>query len=98
MGSEPHVGVIGAGAWGTTLAILANRAGSRATLWTRNYQVMDSIRERRENAAKYLTAPELELSQIARMLGYAEQSAFTRSCRRWFGMTPREFRAEVAEQ
>ena len=47
--SEPHVGVIGAGAWGTALAILANRAGSRATLWTRNYQVMDSIRERREN-------------------------------------------------
>jgi glycerol-3-phosphate dehydrogenase len=32
----PHVGVIGAGAWGTALAILANRAGSKATLWTRS--------------------------------------------------------------
>lgn len=46
----PQVGVIGAGAWGTALAILANRAGSQVTLWTRNAQVIDSIRERRENA------------------------------------------------
>jgi len=46
----PHVGVIGAGAWGTALAILANRAGSKATLWTRNPQVIESIRTRRENA------------------------------------------------
>ncbi len=46
----PHVGVIGAGAWGTALAILANRAGSKATLWTRNTQVIESIRTRRENA------------------------------------------------
>ncbi len=46
----PHVGVIGAGAWGTALAILANRAGSKATLWTRNTQVIDSIKNRRENA------------------------------------------------
>ncbi len=46
---HPHVGVIGAGAWGTALAVLANRVGSRATLWTRNAQVIESIRERREN-------------------------------------------------
>lgn len=46
----PHVGVIGAGAWGTALAILANRAGSKATLWTRNTQVIESIKSRRENA------------------------------------------------
>lgn len=46
----PHVGVIGAGAWGTALAVLANRAGSNTTLWTRNTQVIDSIRTRRENA------------------------------------------------
>ena len=48
--SDPHVGVIGAGAWGTALAMLANRAGSRATLWTRNEQVIQSVLERRENA------------------------------------------------
>lgn len=49
-GGTPHVGVIGAGAWGTALAILANRAGSKVTLWTRNTQVVDSIKSRRENA------------------------------------------------
>jgi len=46
----PHVGIIGAGGWGTALAILANRAGSRVTVWTRNAQVVESIRARRENA------------------------------------------------
>jgi AraC-like DNA-binding protein len=55
-------------------------------------------RERRAAAAKYLMRPGLELSQIAGMLGYAEQSALNRSCRRWFGKTPREFRAEVVGQ
>lgn len=50
LNSDPHVGVIGAGAWGTALAMLANRAGSRSTLWTRNEQVAGSIRDRRENA------------------------------------------------
>jgi glycerol-3-phosphate dehydrogenase (NAD(P)+) len=44
-----HIGVIGGGAWGTTLAILANRAGSRVTLCTRNSNVIQSIRERRSN-------------------------------------------------
>lgn len=44
-----HVGVIGGGAWGTALAILANRAGSRVTLGTRNTNVIQSVRERRSN-------------------------------------------------
>ncbi len=50
MSPDVQVGVIGAGAWGTALAMLANRAGSAATLWTRNLQVIDSIRNDRENA------------------------------------------------
>lgn len=45
----PHVGIIGAGGWGTALAILANRAGSNVTMWTRNTQVVEFIRTRREN-------------------------------------------------
>jgi AraC-like DNA-binding protein len=28
------------------------------------------------------------LGQLTRLLGYSEQSVLTRSCRRWFGMTP----------
>lgn len=49
MKGDTQVGVIGSGGWGTALAMLANRAGSSATLWTRNEQVIDSIENRREN-------------------------------------------------
>jgi AraC-like DNA-binding protein len=33
----------------------------------------------------------LQLSQIAAMLDYANQSALTRSCRRWFGISPSQY-------
>ena len=50
MKSDPTIGVIGAGAWGTVLAMMVNRAGSKAVLWTRNEQVIESIQTTRENA------------------------------------------------
>lgn len=53
-------------------------------------------RERRDQAARYLAEPGLYLSQIAILLGYSEQSALNRSCRRWFGKTPREYRADLS--
>jgi AraC-like DNA-binding protein len=53
-------------------------------------------RERRTLAAKYLAEPGLPLSQVAGLLGYAEQSTLNRSCRRWFGKTPQQFRAGIA--
>ncbi len=43
------VGIAGAGAWGTALAIIANRAGSKTTLWTRNENVYSSISKKRSN-------------------------------------------------
>ncbi len=43
------VGVIGGGAWGTALSILANRAGSSVMLGTRNSNVVQSIQEKRSN-------------------------------------------------
>lgn len=46
-----HLGVVGAGAWGTALALLANRAGTRTTLFTRNDYVIQSVTETRMNAA-----------------------------------------------
>ncbi|MGO9383276.1 MAG: AraC family transcriptional regulator [Mycobacterium sp.] len=52
-------------------------------------------RERRDQAARYLADTRLHLSQIAGLLGYSEQSALNRSCRRWFGKTPRQYRAEM---
>jgi AraC-like DNA-binding protein len=48
--------------------------------------------ERRTLATRYLAEPGLHLSQIAGLLGYAEQSTLNRSCRRWFGKTPRQYR------
>ena len=44
-----RVGVIGGGAWGTALGIIANRAGSDVILGTRNANVIQSITERRTN-------------------------------------------------
>ena len=52
-------------------------------------------RERRDEAARYLADARLHLSQIAGLLGYSEQSALNRSCRRWFGKTPRQYRADL---
>ena len=49
MKAQYNVGVIGGGSWGTALAIVANRAGSKVCLATRNRNVVDSIRETRIN-------------------------------------------------
>lgn len=51
--------------------------------------------QRRDLAAHYLAEPMLQLNQIARLLGYAEQSTLNRSFRRWFGTTPRQYRANL---
>lgn len=52
--------------------------------------------ERRRQAVRYLSEPRLHLGQITGMLGFAEQSSLNRACRRWFGKTPRQFRADLA--
>ena len=56
-------------------------------------QVLDELRC--DMAKSYLSDPELSLGQIAYLLGYGEQSAFTNAFRRWTGKSPRRFRAEV---
>ena len=42
-------GVLGAGAWGTALAMVCARAGLRTTLWARETEVLDQIAAGREN-------------------------------------------------
>jgi glycerol-3-phosphate dehydrogenase (NAD(P)+) len=44
-----HIGVIGAGAWGTALGAAAALAGRRVTLWARETEVIDSINSKHEN-------------------------------------------------
>lgn len=50
-----RVGIIGAGSWGTALAIIAARAGHEVALWSRDPEVVKSINEQRVNA-RYLTS------------------------------------------
>lgn len=49
---------------------------------------------RRGFAIRYLAQTDIPLSQVSALLGYAEPSALSRSCRRWFGKSPREVRTE----
>lgn len=50
---------------------------------------------RRDTAEHHLRHTDISLSHLTRELGYAEQSVLTRSCRRWFGCGPREYRRET---
>ncbi|GGB37827.1 glycerol-3-phosphate dehydrogenase [NAD(P)+] [Roseibium aquae] len=47
------IGVIGAGAWGTALALTAARAGRNVTLWGRDANTISEIRARNQNS-RYL--------------------------------------------
>jgi AraC-like DNA-binding protein len=47
---------------------------------------------RREIALRYLKDPSIPLIRVARMLGYSETSALSRSCYRWFSASPRQVR------
>jgi AraC-like DNA-binding protein len=51
---------------------------------------------RRELAAQYLRDPALSLTEIAFLLGYAEQSSFTHAFRAWQGQAPQQWRASNA--
>ena len=44
-----HMGVVGAGAWGTALALVAAQAGRRVTLWAREREVLEAVRTHGEN-------------------------------------------------
>ncbi|GAA6134258.1 AraC family transcriptional regulator [Oceaniserpentilla sp. 4NH20-0058] len=53
---------------------------------------------RRRLAKKYLSDESLSYSDIAMLLGYSEQSAFTRAFKDWMGMTPGEYRKNIKSQ
>jgi AraC-like DNA-binding protein len=56
----------------------------------------EAIKEelRKEMALQYLRETNVPLGQISGLLGFPEQSAFTRSCRRWFGVPPSALRQD----
>ena len=82
------VGVIGAGGWGTALAIIAGRAGHDVRLWSRNSAVVSSINRERSNPC-YLKAARIpdnvhasedirEVAEAAELLILAAPSHATR--------------------
>jgi AraC-like DNA-binding protein len=53
-------------------------------------EIKDDVR--RDLAQRYLSHPDLPLTQITALLDYSEQSALGRSCQRWFQTSPRGYR------
>lgn len=49
-------------------------------------------RTRRELADQYLSRLHLSLTQAAYLLGFTDQSSFFRACRRWFKVSPGQYR------
>jgi len=47
---------------------------------------------RRDLSTRYLRQPDLTISDVAYLLGFAEPSTFHRAFRKWSGLTPGEFR------
>ena len=52
-------------------------------------------RTRRELAGQYLGRLHLSLGQAAYLLGYADQSSFFRACKRWFEVSPGQYRNQL---
>ncbi|HEX8592644.1 MAG TPA: AraC family transcriptional regulator [Pseudomonas sp.] len=57
-------------------------------------QLVDQIRQ--ESAMAHLKQQHLSVTQLATLLGYSETSAFSRAFKRWFGISPRQWRSAGA--
>ena len=53
-------------------------------------EILDGLR--RDLAVRYLEQRELQISEVAWLLGFQQPSSFSHACRRWTGKTPSEFR------
>jgi AraC-like DNA-binding protein len=57
-------------------------------------QLLDATR--RQLAAQYLRDVSLSLTEVAFLLGYAEQSSFSHAHRAWHGCSPQAWRSRMA--
>ena len=69
---------------------LRRRLGEAGTSFRKELNLV-----RHELAASYLQDPKMQLIDIALLVGYSEQSAFTRAFRDYCGQTPQEVRNRV---
>jgi len=56
-------------------------------------QVKDEVR--RDLTGYYIQRTQLDFKAISEKLGFAEQSVFSRCCKRWFGMSPSALRLQA---
>jgi AraC-like DNA-binding protein len=59
-------------------------------------QLVDQIRQ--DSAIAHLKQQNLSITQLASMLGYSETSAFSRAFKRWFGLSPKQWRSAALPQ
>ena len=70
--SIERIGIIGAGAWGTALACVAQRAGKEVVIWAHEAEVVDSINNDHENR---LFLPDVALDPAIRATGELAEAA-----------------------
>ncbi|HEV2835132.1 MAG TPA: 2-dehydropantoate 2-reductase N-terminal domain-containing protein, partial [Pyrinomonadaceae bacterium] len=59
-----RVAIIGAGSWGTALAVMAARAGHEVRLWSRRPEIVSSINKDHVNS-RYLVSAQIPPSVVA---------------------------------
>lgn len=85
-----RIGVIGAGAWGTALAVAARRAGREVVLWARDPELAAEIGTRHQNP-RYLPGVRLD-PEIRATASLAEAAA----CDALLLVTPAQAQREIA--
>ena len=85
---------------GSAATIAAALGMSERSLQRKLGQQGTSFREIQERvrqslAINYLREMQFRLTDIAEMLGYADLSVFSRSFKRWFGMSPKQWRIDA---
>ena len=72
---------------GMSSCILTRRLKAEGLNFT---NLVDCVRQ--ELAEYYMAHKNIQISEMAFLLGYSEASAFSRAFKRWFGVNPRQFR------
>lgn len=81
-----------------SLARVARRAGASPRTLQRRLEAEGTTfaaeveHVRRARAEAFLRAPDVSIAEVSWLLGFAEQSAFTRAFRRWTGIAPTAWR------
>ena len=87
-----------------TRSVIAERLGMDERTLHRKLKKEDSTYEslleaaRIEEVERLLKEDGLPMSQISGLLGYAEQSSFNRAFKRWYGITPKQYLAEMGRE